>query len=322
MNTIIKTSQLTKKFGNLTAVDSINLEIYKGETLALLGPNGAGKTTFISMLSTLVKPTSGTATLCDIDINIDPLSVRKKIGIVFQEPSTDDLLTARENLYLHSMLYGINKSEINGKIDEIMKIVGLYERKDDFVRTFSGGMRRRLEIARGLMHEPEVLFLDEPTLGLDPSSRKNIWQYIKYIKEKNKTTIILTTHYMEEADLLSDRVAIIDYGKIVALDSALNLKNKLGRDVVILKGGIREEIKKLDFVIDVENTPEGQKITLKDINKNLKELINKAGNFEEIEIRRVSLEDVFLKFTGHRIEEGKENNGIFENIARYKSIRK
>ncbi|OPY22652.1 MAG: Trehalose/maltose import ATP-binding protein MalK [Methanobacterium sp. PtaU1.Bin242] len=322
MDTVIKTYELTKKFGHITAVNSINLEIYKGETLALLGPNGAGKTTFISMLSTLVKSTSGTATLCNIDINRDPLGVRKKIGIVFQEPSTDDLLTARENLYLHSMLYGLNKNEINKKIDEIMGIVGLYERKDDFVRTFSGGMRRRLEIARGLLHEPQVLFLDEPTLGLDPSSRKNIWQYIKYIKEKNKTTIILTTHYMEEADLLSDRIAIIDYGKIVALDTPNNLKNKLGRDIVILKGDISEEIKKLDFVLNVENIEHGCKITLKDINKNLKELINKAGSFEEIEIRRVSLEDVFFKFTGHKIEEGKENNGIFETIARYKTTGK
>jgi len=322
MHSVIKTYNLTKKFGNIIAVNSINLEIKKGETLALLGPNGAGKTTFISMLSTLIKPTSGTATICDKDINKNPLGVRQKIGIVFQEPSTDDILTARENLQLHSMLYGLSKNEANKKINEILEVVGLTQRADDFVKTYSGGMRRRLEIARGLLHSPEVLFLDEPTLGLDPSSRKTIWEYIKKIKNENNTTIILTTHYMEEADFLSDRVAIIDYGKIVALDTSKNLKNALGEDMVILKGNVNPEINNLDFVLNVEKSNDIFKIIIKDINKNLKELINKAGNFSEIEIRRVTLEDVFLKYTGHKIEEEKEENNIFETIARHKALRK
>lgn len=322
MEMAIKTFNLTKKFGNLIAVNNINLEIKKGETLALLGPNGAGKTTFISMLATLIKPSSGTAIVAGQDINENPLGVRKKIGMVFQEPSTDDILTARENLFLHALLYGINKKEAKEKIEKILDVVELKNRADDLVRTFSGGMRRRLEIARGLIHNPDVLFLDEPTLGLDPSSRKVIWDYIKEIKKQNNTTIILTTHYMEEADILSDRVAIIDYGKIIALDTAENLKNSLGEDIVIFKGEINPEIKNLEFVSNLEKENGNYKILVRNINKNLKELINKAGNFSEIEIRRISLEDVFLKLTGHKIENEKEDNSIFETIAKHKAMRK
>lgn len=201
----IKTENLVKRYSEVTAVDGVSLEIPEGEVFGLLGPNGAGKTTLISMLATLVHPTSGTALVAGHDINKEPLEVRKNIGIVFQEPSVDDLLTARENLYLHSMLYGMPRNEINPKIDKMLALVSLTDRADSFVKTYSGGMRRRLEIARGLIHGPKILFLDEPTLGLDPSSRKAVWSHIRELKETHKTTIILTTHYMEEADSLADR---------------------------------------------------------------------------------------------------------------------
>ena len=220
----ITTAGLTKKFGKLTAVDDLDLDIKEGEIFGLLGPNGAGKTTTISMLATLLAPTSGTATVANQDILKNPSKVREHIGIVFQDPSSDDILTGRENLYLHGLMYGVPRSVIPGRIDDAFDLVQLTGREDDLVKTYSGGMRRRLELARGLLHHPEVIFLDEPTLGLDPQTRKRIWEHIEKIVKERKVTIILTTHYMEEADRLCDRLAIIDHGKIVALDTPNALK--------------------------------------------------------------------------------------------------
>jgi ABC-2 type transport system ATP-binding protein len=222
---VIETENLTKDFNGLRAVDSVNLKINQGELFGLLGPNGAGKTTLISMLATILRPTSGSARLCDHDIVKNQDEVRACIGIVFQDPTLDDELHGKENLDLHGRLYHMNKELRKNRIKELLDFVGLTEKANIQVKKYSGGMKRRLEIARGLMHTPKVLFLDEPTLGLDPQTRRNIWDFIKKLRDAG-TTIILTTHYMEEADYICDRVAIIDHGKIVALDSPKNLKKK------------------------------------------------------------------------------------------------
>ena len=321
----IKTDNLVKRYSEVTAVDGVSLEIPEGEVFGMLGPNGAGKTTLISMLATLVRPTSGTAQVAGHDIITQPLEVRKNIGIVFQEPSVDDLLTARENLYLHSMLYGMPRREINPKIDKMLALVNLTDRAESLVKTYSGGMRRRLEIARGLIHGPGILFLDEPTLGLDPASRKAVWSHIRELKEAHNTTIILTTHYMEEADSLADRIGIINRGKIIELDTPAALKKKVGQDLVFLKGEINEPaLRALPFVNSVERENGNYKIGITNSGANLQALLNAGGRIEEVEVRRVTLDDVFLKFAGQQISEDAEEHaeGIFERIAVNKTIRK
>jgi ABC-2 type transport system ATP-binding protein len=205
---------LTKKYNEINAVDNLNLKIKEGEIFGLLGPNGAGKTTTLLMLTTLKQPTSGTAKVNNFDIIKQPNKVRKSIGIVFQDPSSDDILTGYENLKLHGWLYDMPDDLKERRIKEVLELVDLTDRKNDLVKKYSGGMRRRLEVARGLMHHPKVLFLDEPTLGLDPQSRDHIWKYIEKLSKEEKITIIITTHYMDEADKLCDRLAIIDKGKI------------------------------------------------------------------------------------------------------------
>jgi len=220
----IKTENLVKRYSEVTAVNGVSLEIPEGEVFGLLGPNGAGKTTLISMLATLVHPTSGTALVAGHDINKEPLEVRKNIGIVFQEPSVDDLLTARENLYLHSMLYGMPRREINPKIDKMLALVNLTDRGDSYVKTYSGGMRRRLEIARGLIHSPKILFLDEPTSGVDPISRRNFWDLIRTMAREG-VTVFVTTHYMDEAEYC-DRLALIYKGRMIALGTPEELKRE------------------------------------------------------------------------------------------------
>ena len=321
----IKTENLVKRYAEVTAVDGVSLEIQEGEVFGLLGPNGAGKTTLISMLSTLVRPTSGTALVAGCDINKEPLAVRRNIGIVFQEPSVDDLLTARENLYLHSMLYGMPRREIGPKIDQMLALVKLSDRAESLVKTFSGGMRRRLEIARGLIHSPKILFLDEPTLGLDPASRKAVWTHIRELKEAHNTTIILTTHYMEEADSLADRIAIINRGKIIELDTPEALKRKVGQDLVFIKGELDEAaVRALPFVKSVERENSRFKISIEDSGANLQALLNAGGKIDEVEVRRVTLDDVFLKFAGQQITDDAEEKaeGIFERIAVNKSTRR
>jgi ABC-2 type transport system ATP-binding protein len=231
---VIEARNLTKIYeeGDVLAVDDINFDIKKGEIFALLGPNGAGKTTTISMLATLLKPTEGNAVVNTHNIEQDPDKVRKSIGVVFQEPSLDGDMKARENLELHAILYGMSKSERRKKINEVLKLVDLDGKEEMYAKNYSGGMKRRLEIARGLIHTPKVLFLDEPTLGLDPQTRRKIWEKIKQLNRELNMTILLTTHYMEEADELAHRICIMDHGKIIALDTSENLKHKLSGDII------------------------------------------------------------------------------------------
>ena len=232
---MITIRNLVKRYQNIIAVNDLSLDIHENEVFGLLGPNGAGKTTTIHMLATLLKPTSGTATINGYDIVNEPAKVRASIGIVFQAPSSDDMLTGYENLKLHSLLYSVPRDIREKRICEVLELVGLTERKDDKVKQYSGGMRRWLEIARGLIHRPKVIFLDEPTLGLDPTGRESMWKYIKQLVREEKIIIILTTHYMEEADILCDRIGIIDKGKIIALDTPSKLKKMIASDIIKLK---------------------------------------------------------------------------------------
>jgi ABC-2 type transport system ATP-binding protein len=231
----IEVKELTKVFDKtVKAVDGISFNVKEGEILGFLGPNGAGKTTTLNMLSTLLRPTSGTATVNGHDILTEPDAVRRSIGYVFQDTTLDIDLTGRENLDFHGRLYGLDRNARQQRIRELLELVQLTDRADDLVKTYSGGMKRRLEIARGLLHHPKVLFLDEPTLGLDPQTRRSIWEHILSLNQEKNVTIILTTHYTEEADYLSEHILIIDFGKIVALDTPDNLKARLKGDVVTL----------------------------------------------------------------------------------------
>jgi ABC-2 type transport system ATP-binding protein len=315
---IIEIKNLTKKFENLTAVDSINLSINEGEIFGLLGPNGAGKTTTLSMLATLLPPTSGYANVGGFDIKTQPSQVRHQIGFVFQDPSSDDMLTGRENLYLHALMYGVKRKGLNEKIDRALKLVDLTDRQNERMRKYSGGMRRRLELARGLLHEPKILFLDEPTLGLDPQARENIWNYIKKLVKENKITIILTTHYMEEADQLCDRLAIIDTGKIIALDTPSNLKKSLGGDVVTLKTKNPKlaAIKKIKYIKHLKYENGILKLTVNDAGSHLQEILKKVGDVESVESRSPTLHDVFLKITGKQIREDNPEGSYFERMIR------
>ena len=327
MPNVIETNHLTKSFNSLTAVDNLDITVESGEVFGLLGPNGAGKTTTISMLCTILKPTSGTAKVNGFDIVKEATQVRKSIGIVFQDPSVDDRLTGRENLYMHANLYGVPPSEQKNRIDSILKLVELEDRADDLLRTYSGGMRRRLELARGLIHYPKVLFLDEPTLGLDPQTRDHVWKYIRELKEAHDITVVLTTHYMDEADRLSDRIAIMDYGKIIALDTSSKLKETLEGDVILVKSKNLEALsslvtEKLGFqktrIVD-----DSLEITLRQGKSLLPRIVEAATAnkifIESIVLREPNLEDVFLHYTGRmiRTEAGKELHG-FSAIQRRK----
>ncbi len=227
---IITVSSLVKRFNGFTAVDSISFEVIKGEIFAFLGPNGAGKSTTIKILTTLLPPPSGNIIINGNDPTKDKDAVRKSFGIVFQDPSLDDELTALENMQYHAVLYKIPRDIRNRRIEELLQFVELWNRRNDLVKTFSGGMKRRLEVARGLLHHPEILFLDEPTLGLDPQTRNHIWNYIKDINRKEQMTVFFTTHYMEEAEKVAQRIAIIDHGKIIASGTADELEVRTKTD--------------------------------------------------------------------------------------------
>lgn len=314
----IETSDLTKTYGSIKAVDKLNLKIRKGEIFGLLGPNGAGKTTAISMLCTILKPTSGTALVSGQDIVKEPEKVRKSIGIVFQQPSVDDLLTGRENLQMHTLLFEIPREIRKKRIDEVLKLVDLEKRADDLVRTYSGGMRRRLELARGMMHHPAVLFLDEPTLGLDPQTREHLWEYITKFARKEKMTILLTTHYMEEAELLCDRVGIIDAGKIVVLDTPKKLKERLGGDriVIITKNPHIAALEKMECIKSVSQKKDLLKLVVSEGGCNLKRILEESGDVEDVEIKPTTLNDVFIHYTGKQIREADAEGGFWERMMK------
>ncbi len=226
----ISVEKLSRSFGKIQAVKGIDLQVARGETFGFLGPNGAGKSTTIKMLCTLLHPTSGQAFINGYDIERDASRVRQSIGIVFQDPTLDEYLTAQQNLYFHCMIYHTPHKTRATRIREVLELVGLEERRNDIVKTFSGGMKRRLEVARGLLHDPQTLFLDEPTVGLDPQTRRSVWEHVLRLRERTGLTIFMTTHYMEEAEYC-DRIAIIDHGQIVAQDTPVALKRMIGQDV-------------------------------------------------------------------------------------------
>ena len=312
----IETFDLSKRYGDIKAVDKLNLKIKKGEIFGLLGPNGAGKTTAITMLCTILPPTSGTATVNGFDVIKEPAQVRKSIGIVFQAPSVDDLLTGRENLRMHTLLFKMPREIRKKRIDEVLKLVDLEKRADDLIKTYSGGMRRRLELARGMMHNPSVLFLDEPTLGLDPQTREHMWKYILKLAKMENMTIMLTTHYMEEAELLCDRVGIIDAGKIIALDEPDALKAQLGGDKIILRtrNPKMAALKKIDCIKAVHRKGDVLQIVLKSGECNLKKILLKAGDVKNVELNPTTLNDVFLHFTGKQIREEGGEGGFWQRV--------
>lgn len=314
---MIRIRNLVKKYSNLTAVDDLTLDINENEVFGLLGSNGAGKTTTIHMLATLLKPTSGTASVNGYDIVSQPAKVRASIGIVFQAPSSDDILTGYENLHLHSMLYSVARHARRNRIEEVLELVGLTERKHDQVKTYSGGMRRRLEIARGLLHKPKVMFLDEPTLGLDPASRESMWKYVQRLVKEEKVTIILTTHYMEEADMLCDRIGIIDKGRIVALDTPTGLKAGLGGDIIRIKtkDGV-DKVRQFDFVHKVEQSDGFLVLSVKDAKKALPLLLQHV-EAESAEFASPTLNDVFIQITGRNIDKEQAEGGFMERYAKY-----
>jgi ABC-2 type transport system ATP-binding protein len=317
----VETEKLTKSYGELLAVDSLDLNIQEGEIFGLLGPNGAGKTTTLSMLATLLKPTSGTARVNGYDVRKEPDKVRRSIGIVFQDPSSDDVLTGRENLYLHALMFGVPKAERASRIDHVLQLVDLKDRANDLVKKYSGGMRRRLELARGLLHNPRILFLDEPTLGLDPQTREHIWEYIENLVKAEKVSVIITTHYMDEADQLCNRVAIIDHGRVVALDSPGALKSKVGGEIIRLRTRkpILEPLKELDYVHSIDQSGSTLSLTVENASTHLQEILGLVGEVDSVEVRSATLNDVFLKFTGHEIRQESGEGGVFERIARGRS---
>jgi len=307
----IETKDLTKSYGLLTAVDRLNLQIGSGEVFGLLGPNGAGKTTTISMLCTIIRPSSGSATVSGFDVLKRSADVRRSIGIVFQDPSVDDRLTGRENLQLHACLYDMSADLTKRRIGEVLDLVGLEDRADSPMRTYSSGMRRRLELARGLLHNPKVLFLDEPTLGLDPQTREHIWTYVEDMVRNSKITIILTTHYMEEAERLCNRIAIIDYGRVKVIDTPVNLKSALKGDVISITTGepaeLAARLTKLNFEAQVDLPQSLLRLTVPDAEKlvpRMIEIANEIGvEVSSVSVHRPTLNDVFLFYTGREIRE-------------------
>ncbi|MFC2039647.1 ATP-binding cassette domain-containing protein [Chloroflexota bacterium] len=303
---VIRVENLVKKFGDLTAVNSISFEVAPGEIFGFLGPNGAGKTTTINILCTLAKPTAGHASIDGHDVVKNQGKVRQSIGLVFQDPSLDERLSGMQNLRFHGMVYHMPAAEREARIEAVLRMMELWDKRDADVRTYSGGMKRRLELARGLMHHPQVLFLDEPTLGLDPQTRKRIWDYIMELRKREGTTIFLTTHYMEEAEK-ADRIAIIDHGRLIAIDSPGALKNMVSRDIITLK---TEDNEKAAAEIlrryKTEARRDGEELVFEATSgeKFLPGFLREFTTpINSVSLRRPSLEDVFLKLTGREIRE-------------------
>ncbi len=315
---IIEVDNLVKKFGELIAVDDISFKVSPGEIFGFLGPNGAGKTTTINILCTLLKPTSGRATISGFDVVRQQSQVRQTIGLVFQDPSLDERLSGLQNLRFHAMVYNVPSSIREQRIEEMLLMMQLWDKRHCEVRTYSGGMKRRLELARGLLHCPKVLFLDEPTLGLDPQTRNRIWEYILDLRQREGITIFLTTHYMDEAQK-ADRLAVIDYGRLIAIDTPERLKRVVGKDIISVKTADNDratnEIKRRyqtkirrdgdELTFEVPNGEEFMPKFIKDFDIKI----------QNISLRRPSLDDVFLKLTGREIRQ-EQVRSVFKAMVR------
>ncbi|WP_319508401.1 ATP-binding cassette domain-containing protein [uncultured Methanolobus sp.] len=322
----IHTERISKRYEQVTAVKKVSITVKKGELFGLFGPNGAGKSTLIGMLSTMLKPSTGEAQVWGYDIKTSPIKVRTSIGVVFQGTTLDQKLTGRENLDLHGRLYGLDRKERHERIAEVLRLVELTDWADEIVQKYSGGMMRRLEIARGLMHHPNVLFLDEPTLGLDPQTRNHIWEYIKKLNQEKNITMVLTTHYMEEADMLCNRIAIIDHGEIIALGTPEELKSELGGDIITLNFSSEDDVQKMVEQYtrtanqkDITTSGTFIRITASDGERTIPELLKITTDLglqiESVSLRKPTLDDVFLHHTGKNIrysgpEDRKRKRGI------------
>lgn len=315
----VEVHKLVKTFKSVEAAKGIDLVVHAGETFGFLGPNGAGKSTTIKILCTLADATSGSARVAGFDVATERDAVRRSIGLVFQEPTLDGYLTAEQNLIFHGELYGVDKSTAAPRRKEVMEMVGLWDRKDDLVNTFSGGMRRRLEIARGLLHSPKVLFLDEPTIGLDPQTRASIWQYIGELHKREEITVFVTTHYMDEAENC-DRIAIIDQGRIVALDTPAALKAGVGKDrVSISTADDKAAIAALKDRFDLEAKMVEGLVTfpVADGAAFVPQLFEKLGiAIKSVAVARPTLDDVFLNFTGTSLRDAEQKGGFNPMAAR------
>ena len=309
----VEVSGITKRYGSITAVDHVSFEVVEGEIFGFLGPNGAGKTTLIRMLTTLLKPSEGSATVACCDVAKEPEKVRREIGVVPQAMTSDLDLTGYENMDIYGRFYGISSKERKERIKHLLEMVGLASRANDLVAAYSGGMRRRLEVARVLVHRPKILFLDEPTIGLDPQSRHVVWDFLRKLREGDSMTVFLTTHYMEEAETLCNRVAIIDSGKIIAIGSPNELKSQIpGNDIISLtfeslSEDIIDRIKALTFVHNVNIEDNNLRIYVDNGALNLPLLMDEiksfGGKILSVTIHEQSLEDVFIHYTGKSIRE-------------------
>jgi ABC-2 type transport system ATP-binding protein len=303
---------LVKAYGEVEAVRGIDLRIESGETFGFLGPNGAGKSTTISMLCTLVTPTAGSAKVAGFDVVRERDQVRRNIGLVFQDTTLDGYLTAERNLRLHAELYGIPRHAVNGRLQQVLEMVGLWDRRNSKVATFSGGMKRRLEIARGLMHSPRVLFLDEPTVGLDPQTRSSIWRYIRELKQAEDITIFLTTHYMDEAEYC-DRIAIMDHGKLIALDTPEALKASVGKDrVQIHTDDDDAAILALEeqFQLSASVSEGAVTFAVEEGEAFVPRLFKEFRlPIRSVNVARPTLDDVFMSYTGSTIRDAELSSG-------------
>ena len=315
----IEVNSLTKKFGDFKAVDSISFNVEEGEIFGFLGPNGAGKSTTMMILTTLLKPTSGHALVGGHNVVSDAKKVREKIGYVQQEISVDEFLTGRENLYLHARINQIPKNLIKSRIDEVLELVELGEKQDDATLTYSGGMRKRIDIANGLLSRPAVLFLDEPTVGLDIQTRRKIWGYIRKIRKDFGMTIFISTHYMEEADNLCDRIGIIDFGKIQIIDAPKSMKSAIGKEIISFnlvdgkasQDTLIEQISKIEFVKEVKNKQDLITVFSTKSNEVIPKIFQISTNLEmkinSLTLKQPTLDDVFISYTGHDLRDDTVN---------------
>ena len=315
----IEVNSLTKKFGNFKAVDNISVQVEEGEIFGFLGPNGAGKSTTMMILTTLLKPTSGNVFVGGYDVMLNAKKVREKIGYVQQEISVDEFLTGRENLYLHARINQIPSNLIKSRIDDVLELVELGEKKDQAALTYSGGMRKRLDIANGLLSRPSVLFLDEPTVGLDIQTRRKIWGYIKKIRKDFGMTIFISTHYMEEADKLCDRIGIIDHGKIQVVDTPKSMKSAIGNEIISFnlvdgkanQDALIEQINKIEFVKEVKIKQDLITVFSTKSNEVIPKIFQESINLEmrisSLTLKQPTLDDVFISYTGHDLRDENEN---------------